>query len=120
MTTDREDMAVIALIAKALLPEFERELTEAELKAIVQHEILLFPQDEIMLRNMNPLAFLEDAGRPSGQIIQFIPEEKYDMAVGFNREGKGATLPDDASDKIKAMRAKIIEKLRARKEDESK
>lgn len=113
MTTESEERATIALLARVLMPEFQKDLGEDELQALIQSEIKLTDEEERLLTEMDPLAFRKPARDNAGQIIQF-PDivQEYDSAVGFNRGGKDADFSAETREQIKSMRAKIVKRLK--------
>lgn len=113
MTTESEDHATIALLAKVLMPEFQKDIGEDDLRALIQSEILLTAEEERRLTEMDPLAFRKTSGDDFGQIIQFPQiDQEYDLAVGFNRGGKDADFSEETREQIMSMRAKIVKRLK--------
>lgn len=119
MSLDPEERATIALLAKALLPEFSDELTEEELHILLQEEIRLSDEEREMLVTMDPLAFRKRGGGTEGRLIPFPSvEEDLDLAVGYNRSSKKDET-DDASEQVKDMRRRIIRRLKKSENGES-
>ena len=112
MSGDPEMRATIALLARALLPDFGQEITEQKLRALLEEEIHLAEEERVLLASMDPLAFRKHGGETVGRIIPFpSAEDDLDVAVGFNRSSE-TNDPDDASDQVREMRGRIIKRLR--------
>lgn len=107
MTNEHDERALIALLAKGLIPEAQDPLTDEEIAGLLAEDPKLPVEEKRALASMDPLAFRKKSGE-RGRVIQFPgPAEELPYAVGYNRQSE-----DDANEAVLKKRKEIVEKLK--------
>lgn len=118
MSDEPDYGALVALLAKSLLPEAQDEMPEAEAEKLMNAPVVLSDDEKTMLARFNPLWFLAQ-GRAEGGVALSFPSVTADLprAVGFYRNPTASAFDTTANAAILRKRKDIVDRRRREKGD---
>jgi len=123
MMNEKDENALLALIAKAIYPEAHSELSREEIERLLVGYGTPTEEERAYFEGQDPMSLI-DNDEQEDNIIPFTKSSSVDsgnlpLASGFYRGGQNLKLNDSARDSIKKKRDEIIKRLKENNDDRS-
>ena len=116
---EKDEKALIALLATIMHPDAQRELTRQEIDALINETAKIDKMERDIFESIDPISLIKDLA-VEDKIISF-PEwkaaEELPSAVGFYRSGNEMNDDQETRESVRKKREVIRQQLKKKQKD---